>query len=188
MVEKNKDAEKAADVPAEKKPESAPMAQAPTAQAVPEKKEDMVEVPKSELAAFVKRLGNLEKDNTRLMAAADKSRLANIDAKMAAGQPLIRTVRLSRLSDDGPIIIAWKLTKNVSYVSGNRLIEDQVMQVFFEDGKNQEMPLINFYRGLNKKVVAEIISRTKDEKTGEEMLKLQTKEGKDYTIPLKFVN
>jgi len=150
---------------------------------------EVIEVKKDDLAAFVKRLGDLEEDNKRLLEAADKGRLANIDAKAAGDQPLVRTVKLSRMTFDGPIIVAWSLEKNISFMDGTRMIENQRMKVFFDDGGDKEMPLIEFYRDRDTKTVAEIISRKKPEKPGElEILEVEMKDGKRLEIPLKFVN
>ena len=155
---------------------------------VPPEKKEKVTVDKDDLKTFMKRLETLETDNKRLMAAADKGRLAHVDAKLAGDQPLIRTVRLSRLTPDGPLVVAWKLEKNISYVDGNKLVEDQVIRVFFEDGTEEQMKLLNFYRGMDKKTVAEIVSRKTDEKSGEEVVEVEMKDGKRLEIPLKFVN
>jgi hypothetical protein len=153
------------------------------------KEVETIEVKKEDLAAFVKRLSTLEDDNKRLLEAADKGRLANIDAKLAGDQPLVRTVKLSRMTPTGPIIVAWSLEKNVSFMDGTRMVENQRMKVFFEDGSDKEMPLIEFYRDRDNKTIAEIISRKKPEKPGElEILEVETKDGKRLEIPLKFVN
>ena len=152
----------------------------------PPKNVETVEVPKEDLAAFVKRLKTLEDDNKRLLDVADKGRLASVDAKRTADQPLIRTVKLSKLNEK--FIVAWNLEKNISYMDGNKRVENQVMKVFFEDGTDKEMPLIDFYRNCNKQTIAEIITRTKKEGTDEEILEVETKDGQRLKIPLKFVN
>jgi hypothetical protein len=155
----------------------------------PPKEVETVEVPKEDLTAFVKRLSDLEADNKRLLEAADKGRLANIDAKSAGDQPLVRTVKLTRMTPGGPIVVAWNLEKNVSYMDGNRMIEDQVMKVIYETGESEDMPLINFYRNRNTNTIGEIISRKKPEKAGElEILEVETKDGQRLEVPLKFVN
>jgi len=150
---------------------------------------ETVTVPKEDLQMFIKRLNDLEADNRRLLEAADKGRLHNIDAKLAGDQPLVRTVKLSRMTPGGPIIVAWQLVKNVSYMDGTRRVEDQVMNVIFENGESSEMRLIDFYRQRDNKTVAEIISRKKPEKPGAlEILEVETKDGQRLEIPLKFVN
>jgi len=149
---------------------------------------DTVEIERSELSAFMDRLNSLEASNKKLLAAADKSRLAAIDAREAADTPLIRTVALSTMGKGGPLIVAWKLTKNISHREGNRNVEDQEMQVFYDDGKNEKMPLITFYRGQNKETRAEIVSRSRDEKSGLESVKLELADGRQLEIPLAFVN
>lgn len=156
------------------------------------KEEATVVVSKSDLEAFLKRLEGLEADNKRLIAVADKGRLAREEEKRLAadGTPLIRTVKLTRVEADGPIVVAWKLTENESFVDGNRMVERQNIRVFFENGEHKDMRLIDFYRAQKRYrgIVAEIISRSRDERSGETMLKVELRDGKQLDIPLKFVN
>jgi len=151
-------------------------------------KKDKIEVSKEDLTALMKRLDSLEENNKQLLAAADKSRMAAIREKNSANAPLIREVKLTKLSPTGPLVIAWKLLSNISYVEGNRLIEKQEIEVFYENGKSEKMPLINFYRNQNKLTVAEIVSRKKDEKSGIEMLEVELRDGQKLDIGLAFVN
>lgn len=163
--------------------ETQPVAEVP---AVPE---EMVEVSKTDLAAFVKRLGDLEESNKKLLSVADKGRMHQLNEKERAGQRLLPTVKVTRLgSATGKMVLAWNLTKNQSYVDGNRLVELQEMEVFYVDGTNETMPLITFYRTQNKDTVGKILSRTRDEDGTSEMLKLELPSGELLEIDLKFVN
>jgi len=156
-------------------------------------KEETVVVSKKDLEGFLKRLEGLEADNKRLIAVADKGRLANEREKQIAadGTPLIRTVKLSRLSATAPaskIVVAWKLIENESYMDGTRHIENQSMQIVFRDGTSEKMRLIDFYRRQNKQLVGEIISRSRNEKTGDTELEIELRDGDRLTVPIKFVN
>lgn len=159
---------------------------------VEKKKEEVVpgfvQVSEQEMKSFMARLATLESDNKKLLAAADKSRLANIAAVEAEGAPLIRTVRLSTWGKGGPLIVAWQMTSNESYMRGKQAVESQAFKVVFEDGETNDVPAIEFYRMQNRDTVAEIIGRSKNEKTGVEMLEVQTRDGKQLTIPVAFVN
>ena len=151
--------------------------------------EEMVEVSKTDLATFVKRLADLEASNKKLLEVADKGRMHQINEKERAGQRLLPTVKITRMGGaKGKMVIAWNMTKNQSYVDGNRLVEHQEMEVFFVDGTNETMPLITFYRTQNKDTVGKILSRTRDEDGGSEMLKLELPDGEILEIDLKFVN
>lgn len=155
-----------------------------------EEREETVIVSKKDLEGFLKRLEGLEQDNKRLIAVADKGRMANQREKefTADGSPLIHTVRLSRLSDGGPIVVAWKMLDNQSYVDGNRAVELQTMQVVFQDGTSDKMRLVDFYRAQNKQTVAEIIRRYINHETRVEELEVELRDGERLIIPLAFVN
>jgi len=153
-----------------------------------DKNKDIVEVSKKDLKDFLARLDTLESENKKLLKVADVSRLHNLSEKERASKALIRVVALSRLGEDGPFIIAWKMTKNESRVDGNRMIEDQRMEVFFEDGKSKELSLKDFYRNVSKKTKAEIVKRATDEKSGKEILTVEMKDGKRLDISIEYVN
>ena len=154
--------------------------------------DDKIVVSKKDLEGFLKRLDDVEADNKRLIAVADKGRLANEREKSIAadGAPLIRTVKLTRLGR-GPtfqIVVAWKLTDNESYVDGNRMVEKQNIQVVYKDGTSENIRLIDFYRRQNKETIAEIIKRSVNERTGETEVDVELKDGERITLPIKFVN
>lgn len=150
-----------------------------------------VVVRKTDLEGFLKRLDTLEADNKRLIAVADKGRLANEkEREMAAdGAPLVRTVKLTRLdSNKGPLVVAWKVTANESYVDGNRMVERQELDLYLQNGKTEHMRLLDFYRRQNKQTIAEIIKRSLNEQTGDTELEVELKDGERITIGLAFVN
>lgn len=160
-------------------------------QTTEQKSEDTVVVKRADLEAFLKRLEDVESQNKKLVAVADKGRLFYEEARLAreSGASLIHTCKLTRIgSDKGPLVIAWKLTDNESYVDGNRLVEKQNIELFFQDGSSEKMRLIDFYRKQNKQTVAEIIKRVRNEKTGEMEFEVELKDGERITIPSKFVN
>jgi hypothetical protein len=157
---------------------------------VPKDPEETLVVPRKDLEGFMKRLNDLEETNRRLIAVADKGRLANERerAEKADGAPLIHTVRLTQLERNGQLVVAWKMTDNDSFVDGNRMVEKQNIQVVFKDGTTTNMRLVDFYRKQLKLVVAEIISRLVNEKTKKTELIVELKDGERVTIPLAFVN
>ena len=182
-VTSKSEARRIASLQADEQKESAPVV------AVPETNETVV-VSKKDLEGFLKRLEGLENDNKRLIAVADKGRMANLreKEKAADGSPLIHTVRLTRLSHGGPLVVAWKMIDNQSYVDGNRSVELQTMQVVFQDGTTEKFRLVDFYRNQDKTTIAEIISRRHNRDTEEDELEVELRDGERITIPLKFVN
>jgi hypothetical protein len=152
-------------------------------------REEVVEVKKSDLAEFVRRLNTLEEDNKRLLAVADKGRLSVIEEKERQAQRSLPTVKITRMgSSSGKMVMAWRMTNNESYVDGNRMVERQTIEVFFQDGTSEVMPLINFYRQQNKDTTGRIVSRTHDQITDGEMLKVELPSGELLDIELKYVN
>jgi len=155
----------------------------------PVEAEELVQVSKTDLDTFIKRLADLEETNKRLLEVADKGRMHQINEKERSTQKLLPTVKVSRMGGPlGKLVLAWNLTKNQSYVDGNRLVELQEMEVFFVDGTSETMPLVSFYRQQNKDTIGKIIRRSRDEESGSEMLSLELPDGNILDIELKFVN
>jgi hypothetical protein len=153
--------------------------------------EDTVVVSKKDLQAFLTRLETIEAENKKLIAVADKGRLYNEEERLAkqSGAPLIHTVKLTRFGGErGPIVVAWKLVDNESYIENGRQIERQNMEVYFQDGTTTVMRLVDFYRQRDKKTKAEIIKRSRNEQTGQIEFEVQLKDGERLTIPSSFVN
>lgn len=150
--------------------------------------DEIVEVSKADLRAFMKRMDELEESNRKLLAVADKGRMFQFSEKERAENSKIPTVKLTRIGGPtGKLVIAWRMTKNESYVDGNRLIEHQEIEVFYKDGSTEKMPLLDFYRQQNKDTVAKIKSRTREE-DGSETLKVEMRDGDLVEVGLKFVN
>ena len=150
--------------------------------------QSMVEVSKDDLKKFMTRLDGLEKDYKRLIEASDKARMASISERERGDRKELPVVRLSRIGRDGKLVIAWQTTANESYISNNRAVTNQAIEVFFEDGSSENMPLLDFYRKQNKESKGEIISRT-DDSEGKTTLKVRMmSDGQEIEIPLKFVN
>lgn len=151
------------------------------------KDSEVVEVSRNDLQQFMKRLSDLEADNKRLLEASDKARMAAISERERGDSKKLPEVKITRIGKDGKLVLAWQLTKNESYVDGNRLVEHQEMEVFYQDGKSEAMPLLSFYRQQNKDTKGQIISRTVQSEGGE-MLKVRLAGGEEIDIDLKFVN
>jgi hypothetical protein len=151
--------------------------------------EEVVEVKKSDLEGFLRRLDTLEEDNKRLLSVADKGRMFAIEEKARQTQRTVPTVKLTRMgSANGKLVVAWRLKENDSYVDGNRMVERQTIEVFYQDGTSDLMPLVSFYRTQNKDTIARIISRTRDSEGNGEMLHLELPTGELVDIELKYVN
>ena len=154
-----------------------------------EEKDEIVEVSKSDLKDFMKRMEDLEESNRKLLAVADKGRMFQISEAERKNQVKTPTVKLTRMgSAQGKLVIAWKMGKNESYVDGNRLVEHQTMNVFYQDGTSEEISLLEFYREQNKDTVAKIKSRIHNEDGGETLRLEVIATGELLEVGLKFVN
>jgi hypothetical protein len=151
--------------------------------------EELVQVKKSDLAEFLNRLNTLEADNKKLLAVADRGRMAAIEESERQKNQSLPQIKLTRMgSAQGRLVIAWRMTENESYVDNGRLIERQTMEIFYEDGSSETMPLVKFYRQQNKETLANIIARTQSLDGAGEMLRVKMLDGTELDIDLKFVN
>ena len=145
-----------------------------------------VSVKKEDLDALFAKFDKQSEDIKLLYRVADKSRLDNNEKR---GEPLIRTCKVSTI--DGKILLAWKLTKNTSEIINGRWMEEQKIEVFFEDGGNKELQLLDFYRNVTKISDVEILSRSSslnDKNEEESIFKLQLPDGKVLEINSKYIN
>lgn len=150
--------------------------------------DEVVEVSKLDLKNFMKRMEDLEESNRKLLAVADKGRMFQITEAERKTQVSVPTVKLTRMgSSRGKLVIAWKMGKNESYVDGNRLVEHQTINLFYQDGTSEEIALLDFYRQQNKETVGKIKARTRNE-DGSETLKVELVTGELVEVALKFVN
>jgi hypothetical protein len=97
-----------------------------------------------------------------------------------------KIVKLSTyLGDDGKrkVIVAWRKLKDEVYKGTNgNTVEDQAMEVLFDDDTKKELPLKTFYRDTADKIKAEVLEDKGDS------FKVRTPEGKEYLINKEFVN
>lgn len=172
----NKDKEVKPEVP-EVKPETQIGVQ-------PEAKPEIVEVPKSQFDQLMTDVAKLKSDNEALTFAADRSRLQAFQERQKT--PGNRQVKLlTYLGEDGArkVILAWKKVKDDVYKAANGAwVEDQIMEVIFEDDTKLQLPLLSFFRNTADKLKAEVL-----EDKGESF-KVKTEEGKEYLVGKMFVN
>lgn len=148
---------------------------------------EMVQVPKDQLEklmGLVPTVEKLSKDNDALMFAADRARL---QAFQERGQtPGNRTVKLYTYMDEQrnrKVILAWRKIKDEVYKAPNGAwVEDQIIEVIFEDDTKMQLPLLAFYRNTADKIKAEILEDKGDS------FKVKTVEGKEHLIGKMFVN
>lgn len=125
---------------------------------------------------------------SRLEATADRGRLVAFDSMRQ--KPVNRSVKLSTLEVEGvrKVIMAWRLVKDDVFKGPNGAwVEDQVVEVLFEDDTKQRLSLVDFYRKTQQKISASIISREADA-SGRETFKVECEDGKTRVIGVQFIN
>ena len=148
---------------------------------------EMVSVPKDQLEklmGLVPAVEKLTKDNEALMFAADRARMQAFNERQQA--PGNRTVKLLTYVNENrvrKVILAWSKIKDDVYKAPNGAwVEDQIMEVIFEDDTKIQLPLLSFYRNTADKIKAEVLEDKGDS------FKVRTVEGKEYLIGKMFVN
>lgn len=151
--------------------------------------EKLVQVKESDLNRLLEQLDKQAKDIDLLYKASDKTLLSK--ALGTGNESLIKTVKISFWEDNKQLVVGWKLTKNVSEIVLGKWVEDQQVLVIFENGDQQTVSLLEFYRRCLKKKVGEIIKRsTETDNEGGSVLMLTVKfdDGKELKIDSTFVN
>lgn len=146
-------------------------------------KKETVLVNKEELAAVLERLKTLE-------AVADKSRLewyrgANPNAK----KETVVSVGTYPTSKGYKVITGWpQMPVNEMYQDTNSAWhERQTMTLFLEGDEKLDINYVDFSR-RKVSVKAKVLSRSKDEESGTETLKLELEDGKKVDVDSIFVN
>lgn len=144
------------------------------------KPEETVVIKKTVLEDLMKRLDRVE-------AVADKGQLAHFDSKNKG--KMGKTVKLRAL--DGKVVLSWSdMVKNI--VERNQLTgawrEEQVINLKFEDGTEQEMNLVDFTRRFTN-VFGLVIKESKDMETDDTLFTIKSDDGRVYEdINTKFIN
>jgi len=151
---------------------------------------DTVEIPRKDFDSMMARMDKQSKDIELLYKAADKSRLAKAGSE--GGEVLIKQVKISKWDNTKSLVIGWKLVTNRCEVVMGKWVEDQSVIVVFDDGsKPITVSLLEFYRRILNKEVADIVGRSEDtdsEGNVVHLLKLELSNGKKLEIQPQFVN
>lgn len=157
-------------------------------------KKDVIEIDRATIEAILARqeeqdklINRLSRDNEKLNAVADKGRLMAWE-NQNNDQPLIRNANLNVWQ--GQVILGWKMVKDEVGVMDGRIYENQIIELYLDAGigkepKSVQINYLDFGRNI-KKLPAEIVKQSKT-KYGEAYT-LQTKEGREYEIDIRFIN
>ena len=148
---------------------------------------EMVSVPKEQLEKLmnlVPAVEQLQKDNEALKFAADRAKMQIFNEKQQApGNKIVKLLTYVDEDRSRKVILAWSKVKDEVYKAPNGAwVEDQIMEVIFEDDTKKQLPLLTFYRNTADKIKAEVLEDKGDS------FKVKTVEGKEYLIGKMFVN
>jgi hypothetical protein len=124
----------------------------------------------------------LNKENTKLKFAADKGRMALYESRTSGD--IEKRIRLRIFN--GKIVTHWKLVKNLVEKINGIWVEDQKLNLIYEDGSEDiNIDLINFERNFTRmEAVVKEISQTKTDT----IYAVETESGKKIRISYKFIN
>lgn len=146
-------------------------------------KSETVEVNVQDLRALIERVGQLEDQQKEILQTAPSDQIARIESLRRSGK-LVKSVKLRSI--DGQIALGWKIVKDDVYFEGSKLVEVQVIQVFFADGTSKEMNIRDFTRKASYDQY-EVIREAKDN-DGNITLTVITKDGREIMVGERFVN
>ena len=163
------------------------------------KDEGVVAVPKDTITRMMDEIAILKKDRDILLQVADKKSMSLYYQRNQGKIPtkvMVRTMMVLDPTDTEKkrmtekVIVGWRTTKDEVYQDPGtmRWIENQRVELLFEDGTSKEMYLRDFNR-LYKQVEAEVKQKIVDETTGNVVLKVERLDnGKEYSLGVAFIN
>lgn len=148
---------------------------------------------------MMEEIATLKKNNEMLIQVADKRAMSiyfQRNQEKIPSRVMIRTMMTLDKTDPEKkrmvekVIIGWRTTKDEVFQEPSmmRWIENQRVELLYEDGTSEEMYLRNFNR-LYKQVEAEVKQKIVDEATGSVVLEVaRLDNGNEYSIGVVFLN
>ena len=146
------------------------------------KVEETIVVKKSALDKVLDTIEAQGKEIEMLKDIADKSRLATWEDKHRVKG--LTVVKISTYDDK--VILGWETVVNEVFKNANgNWIEKQIIKLHFSDDTELDVNYLDFVTKTIK-IEAEVNSRTTTD--GTEVLNITTKDGRKFSIDIKFVN
>lgn len=159
-----------------------------------EEKKEQTKTSEFLIKQLIERIDKQAEKINILEAIADRKALAAYNARHKKTIESTISIRAMDIFDEKlkemkqKVILAWRTVKNDVYQdpATQRWRENQQIELFYEDGTKQTMPLLNFYRNY-KKISCKKVGQIEDK--GEMSLKLvRSDTGKELIIGVSFVN
>lgn len=133
--------------------------------------------------ALMARISDLEKITKEVYDVQDKSKIAKIEAMRREGK-LVKDVKLRVV--DGKVVVAWKTLNDEVYFADGKLIENQKIQVFFEDKTNKEFSMRQ-WAAIPAYQSFEVIRESRSE-NGQIFYTVRREDGKELEIDITYIN
>lgn len=132
-----------------------------------------------------KEIERLSKREKILTEAADVKRLTKVEELRNQGK-LVKEVNVAMI-EDKYVIYSKRVKDEVYFNSKNELVENQLVEYFFNKDEGSIQLPDNVFASRRKPVACEVIEEKKS-RDGETTLVVQTPEGEELTIGLPFIN
>lgn len=134
--------------------------------------------------AMMQRLSDLEETTRLQLQVTDKNKIKRIEELRRSGK-LVKEVKIRKYA--GKYIIGWKTIKDEVYKDENgRLVEKQIIELWFDDGTKSEMSMRQ-WASAPEYIKFEVKSETKDE-DGNLFFKCVGPDGKELELNVSFIN
>lgn len=152
-----------------------------------EEKKKKVEVDADVLSKIMEEMSDLRKQVNQVESTSSQDQVRKLEALRATGK-LVKSVKIRSYLRDGIeiMVLGWKTVRDDVWVADGKLHENQIIGVFFADGKEKETPLAEFTR--NTKYYSYEVIKEGRLNNGEVEFTVILNDGKEVTINSKFVN
>ena len=157
----------------------------PTPPAPEPPKDEIVTMPKKDFEDMKAAMEEMTKTTNMLLQVADKKSLATFYARNKHKLPTEVNLRMLH----GKIIIGWRSIVDEVYLDPQtkKWVENQEVEVLFEDNTVAKMPLMSFYRDYQQ-----VLCRKTGEKTDAQgniaLMLTRLDNGKEYVVGTPYVN
>lgn len=145
---------------------------------------ETITITKEQFEKFQKSIDDLKSKTEFLESVADRKQVANWYARHKEKLPVhvrLRTIR-------GKVIVGWKTVIDEVYKDASgRWVENQQIELAYEDGEAETMSYANFSRTYDA-VKCERIGQIMDEKDNLILKLKRLDNGKEYEVGVQFVN
>lgn len=142
-----------------------------------------VELSQETFEELMKSVAELKTLQDAMLAVEDKNKVIEID-RLRNNNQLVKRVKLREVN--GLLVIGWRTVKNEVYMQDGRLIEDQVIEVWFEGGEKKEIRLRE-WAAMPVYKPFEVIKESRDT-TGATYFTVKKDDGQELEIATSFVN